>query len=383
MPVNCPSLIARLRTSAPLLRTFVGLRSLLMLVIVLGIMLSVSGCADTGADISAPTAATSPAIPVRVAPVQVTDEQPLLRFASTSRSRQRAALTFQVGGVIQHRHAEIGQHVEAGQTLMQLYNPGLEPAAEAARHRLSQLESDRLQAQNELARLETLYQRGVIPLQELEQQHTRVSALSAAVDNAAAGLVQAQQLLAETTLQAPFAGTVDAILLEPGEYAQPGQAVMRLASDARLETEIRVPAHLTDNLATGQQLTVWSSLGNRAPQTATIVEIGQGNSGESALYPVILSLDNTDFRAGEALEIGVPQRHQPALVIPLSAVMRSADGLTVFRVDNARAQRVPVDVEQLQGELAVIRPGVLSEGHQVVYAGLTRLADGDPVEVLP
>lgn len=359
--------------------------NLRVLAIVAGILLSAcaDNNADTRADGSDATLSANTAVPVRVTPVVMTDEQLLLRFASVSRSRQRAALTFQTGGVIQQRFAEIGQSVDAGQALMRLYNPALEPAAEAALHRLSQLESELIQAENELERLQTLHQRGVIAFQELEQQQTRVNALSAAVDNAGATLEQARRLLSETTLQAPFAGTIDAILLEPGEYAQPGQPVMRIASEARLETEIRVPAHLTRELTSGQQLPVWASLGNTEQQTATIVEIGQGNSSESALYPVILSLDNGRFQSGQALEVGVPQRREPALVIPVSAVMRSADGLTVFRVSNGRVQRVAVDIEQLQGELAVIRPGSLSAGQQVVYAGLTRLADADLVEVLP
>lgn len=359
--------------------------NLRVLAIVAGILLN--ACADNNADTRADPSdamlSVNTAVPVRVTPVVMTDEQLLLRFASVSRSRQRAALTFQTGGVIQQRFAEIGQSVDAGQALMRLYNPALEPAAEAALHRLSQLESELSQAENELERLQTLHQRGVIAFQELEQQQTRVNALSAAVDNAGASLEQARRLLSETTLKAPFAGTIDAILLEPGEYAQPGQPVMRIASEARLETEIRVPAHLTSELTTGQQLPVWASLGNTEQQAATIVEIGQGNSSESALYPVILALDNGRFQSGQALEVGVPQRREPALVIPVSAVMRSADGLTVFRVSNGRVQRVAVDIEQLQGELAVIRPGSLSAGQQVVYAGLTRLADADSVEVLP
>ena len=38
-------------------------------------------------------------------------------------------------------------------------------------------------------------------------------------------------------------------------------------------------------------------------------------------------------------------------------------------------------VERIVGERVVVRGAELSPGDQVVYAGMTRLADGDPVEV--
>ena len=356
------------------------LRQLKTMMIVVAI-LGLAGCSDDAAESEPGT--TSIAVPVRTSAVTVSAEQAWLRFAGVARTRQRAALTFQVGGVLTQRSVEIGQQVTAGQVLMILYNPTLQPAAEAAKHRHTQLETERLQAYNELIRLQTLHQRGVIPRQELEQQQSRVDALVAAVEHAAASHEQAQQLLSETQLLAPFAGVVEAVLAEPGEYAQPGQAVLRLSSVERIEAEIRVPAHLTHALEVGQQLPVWSSLQPNQTTTAAIVEIGQSNSEGIALYPVIVTLENASVRAGEALEVGVPQHREAALVAPLSAIMRSAEGLTVFRVNNNRVQRLRVDVEQLQGELAVLAPGSVNAGDELVYAGLTRLADGDRVEVLP
>ncbi|MDP2127514.1 MAG: efflux RND transporter periplasmic adaptor subunit [Pseudohongiella sp.] len=361
------------------------LRRILILSILIGIILS--ACSDTEGQVSISSTAEERAIPVRLATVQLRQDEELLRFAGVSRVRQRALLTFQVSGVIQSRNTEIGETVSAGQTLMTLYSPALQPSFDAARHRLAQLEADQLQAIKERDRLQTLYERGVIPLQELEQQSTRVSSLMSAVSNAEATLEQAGSLLREAALLAPFDGTVEQILLEPGEFAQAGQPAVRISSSSQLETEIRVPVHLTEGLHVGQQLPVWSSLAAlgsaRTPPGATITEIGQSSTGDSALYPVVLALNEHYQRTGEALEIGVPRRNQSALVIPMAAVMRSADGLTVFRSNRNRVQRVAVEIEQLQGELAVIKSGSLEEGAQIVYAGITRLADGDLIEVLP
>lgn len=379
------SIASRLLTAFPSVR--VTTRKTALSLLALGFATALAACSEQAEVLVVEPANSSRAIPVRVASAEMRSDDELLRFSATSRVRQRALLTFQVGGVIQERAVEIGDQISVGQTLMTLYSPSLQPAAEAAQFRFEQLQSDKIQADRELERIRTLYDRGVIPLQELEQQATRVDSLVSAVSNARATAEQAASLLREAQLVAPFNGTVEQFLVEPGEFAQPGQPVMRIASADQLEAEIRVPAHLTALLSTGQVLTAWRSLSASADENAvmaaTILEIGKSSTGENSLYPVVVSLPEQQVRTGEAIEIGIPRRNEPALVIPMSAVMRSAQGLSVFQSINDRVTRVSIEVEQLQGEFAVIKPGSLQPGAQIVYAGITRLADGDIIEVLP
>jgi multidrug efflux pump subunit AcrA (membrane-fusion protein) len=243
----------------------------------LALAVVLSACSESAEVAEMAAEETSAAIPVCVATVERRSDDELLRFSSTSRVRQRASLTFQVGGVIETRSVEIGEQVSAGQTLMTLYSPALQPAAQAAQFRLEQLQADKTQADRELERLKTLYERGVIPMQELEQQATRSESLVSAVNNARATAEQAESLLRESQLIAPFSGSVEQILVEPGEFAQPGQAVLRIASADQLEAEIRVPAHLTQSLIPGQELTITHTDGFPVqPRQADAVVLGMG-----------------------------------------------------------------------------------------------------------
>ncbi|MFT6010580.1 MAG: hypothetical protein ACI96P_000811, partial [Candidatus Azotimanducaceae bacterium] len=65
------------------------------------------------------------------------------------------------------------------------------------------------------------------------------------------------------------------------------------------------------------------------------------------------------------------------------AVMRSAVGLTVFKIARGIAQRTKVEVAHITGGRAVLVAGSLNIADEVVYAGLSRLADGDKIKVLP
>ncbi len=312
-------------------------------------------------------------------------KQPL-RFAGVVRARQRAQLTFQVGGVLQRRSVEIGQAVEQGEVMATLYNPELEPARNASRARLEELKAQAAQAEREARRSDQLFERGVISAQQREQQQARLNALQAGVDSARAALVQTEQLRSETRLRAPFAGRIEALMVEPGEFVAPGQAVMELAAAEGLEVEVLIPGHMLEGLSVGQQVPLWDGLRD-TPLVGQISEIGQGSSRGSALYPLVVALDQQAARSGDALEVGIGQFAETGLSVPMAAVMRSFAGaqgsLAVFRVTDGKVERVPIEVAGLRGEWATLRGDSLQEGDMVVYAGLTRLSAGDAVELLP
>jgi membrane fusion protein, multidrug efflux system len=344
-------------------------------------ILACSGCTGESTAGSVPTPADH-STPVRLSTVVLSEPADALQFAGVTRVRQRATVTFQVSGVLRDRPVELGQSVQAGQVVATLHNPALQPSRDAAQAALAQLETEAAQSDRELRRIEALYRRAVVPEQELEQQQARVESLQAALNTARANLVQAQQLLNESRLLAPFDGRVESIMLEPGEFVQAGQPVMRIAAANGLEAEIRVPAHLQSSLYIGQQLAVDMPLGNLST-TGTIIDLGTSNTTDSALYPVVLALAVEGLRTGESIEVSIPWDNQPQLTIPISAVMRSAGGLSVFTVENEIARRTPVSVARIQGEYAVLSIGSLPAGTKVVYSGLTRLADGDRIRVLP
>ena len=339
------------------------------------------GCADDQPNAApASEAAEEALVPVRVTPV-VADEAPdALRFAGVAMAAQRANLTFQVGGVLNRGELLVGQPVEQGAVLASVYNPELQPALASAQARLNELRSQSEQATREAERADTLYQRGVISAQQREQLESSAASLQAALQNAQAGLRQRQQLTAEAELRAPFAGHIEALPVESGEFVAPGQTVVRLASGDALEMTIQVPAEWAEGLTKDQRIAVWPRSASE-PLWAQISELGQGSSLASSLYPVTLRLPENGIRSGDTLEAELPRTASAGLRVPLSAVVRQANGQAVFRVRDGRAEHLPVQVSAMRGEWAMLVTDDLQAGDQVVYAGLSRLLDGDRVEI--
>lgn len=344
-------------------------------------VLSVSGCRGGGAE-SGENVENTP-VSVRVSAVTGGQMEEIpLRFSGIVRAAQRATLTFQVSGTLKERPVELGQTVKPGDVLARLYNPALEPARDSAAARLEELRTQFEQAQREWERSSRLHQRGVVSEQTLEQIAARRDSLRASMATAEASLAEATRLLEESVLKAPFAGQVEALLVERDEFVGAGQPVMRLSSPLGREVEVRVPAHLLGHVRIGQELPVWLVQDrNREPATGTVVEIAQGSSIRGELHPVLVSLPPNSLSSGEPVEVGIAPVRESAITVPLLAVVRDSTGTSVFRVQDQVAQRVPVQVDRVIGERVMVHPGALSPGDQVVYAGMTRLVDGDTVEV--
>tara|TARA_R110002167_G_scaffold6277_6_gene28955 strand:+ start:20251 stop:21342 length:1092 start_codon:yes stop_codon:yes gene_type:complete len=340
-------------------------------------------CTDSSSTPAADESALpSQAVTVRTTTVQGEQGEQWLYFAGVARARERANLSFQVGGIIAKRSAQIGQVVKANEVLATLYNPQLGPAEQGAQARLLQLQADVEQSERDLTRLTQLSERGLLADQRLEQQRSLIAGQRAAIESASAALDQSRQLNQESALRAPFAGRIESVLLEAGEYAQPGQVVLQMTGAGETEVEVSVPPHLLTALEIGQNVPVRHSLSDRE-SVGVITETGEASSGAKALYPLVVRLSDPTVRGGEALEVGILRAVENSLSVPLNAVMRSAAGLTVFRIEGNRARRVAVEIDQVFGQQAVLKGDTLSLGDQIVYAGLSRLADGDIVAVLP
>ena len=120
-----------------------------------------------------------------------------------------------------------------------------------------------------------------------------VAAAEAAVDQAQAQLAAAQARLDQTMLQAPFAGTIAALNVDPGETVVPGQVVLALADLYRLQVETTdLSERDVAEVAVGQQATVFveplgveveGRVARIAPRATTI--------GGDVVYRVVVELD--------------------------------------------------------------------------------------------
>jgi len=323
-------------------------------------------------------------VPVRTARVEARAAKREVRFSGVTRAARRALLAFPQAARLVSRPVEVGDHVARGAALATLDQRGFENAADGAAAALAQAAARLAQAERDLARVERLASLKAATAEELEHVQAASEAARAAHAAAEAQMAEANRAKGEATLHAPFAGTVTAVFLQPGEMAGAGAPVVELSGDGAVELRVEVPESVVGRLAERQPVEAELPFAEHVRVSGRIRSIARAAIGPGRLFPLVVTLEKApQLRAGMTAELALEVATDSGLTVPLGAVLNPGSSRpAVFIVREGRARRVPVRVGDLSGERIVVS-GKLAEGDVVIVAGHTRLADGDPVEVRP
>ena len=315
--------------------------------------------------------------------VIVTAERQLLApvtwFPGTVISRTDARLAAaEDGRLIQV--ADVGTVVSQGDVLARiddqlLHEQMAEDKAEVVRERA------RLDYfQGEVARLEKLATGNNVAQNQLDEALADRAVTRSELIAAEARVAQRAEMLRRGVVTAPFSGVVTERLKQIGEWADTGDAVVRLVDPASLEVQAWVPVNALAFIQQGTQLTLNSNPHTATGSVRTIVPIGDDRS---KLYELRLSIDTPRWPAGQTLRIAIPnEQPREVVAIPRDALVLRRAGTTVYRVvgDNI-ADAVSVSVGIAAGDL--IEVSGVQPGDQVVTRGGERLQPGQPVAIIP
>lgn len=367
----------------------------------------------------------TPVIPVPVRTVEVTEESHPLEITYLGRVAAESLLyaSFETGGKIEAIPAEEGQQVLSGQSLALLDRSDLadeRARAEAAyraaeaeylrarsgtrsetiRQALSQLDKAqkaRDYAAEQLEKSRTLYEAGALSRDGLDQATLQddlaradLDAARARYDEARAGAeaeqIEAarQQMLAaksafdlvartydEADLVAPFNGRVLEVRFNPGERVGPGIPVVILRREQTI-VDLGITAEDLNLLEEGMTATVDDRPGGRLIQLIDVPDPAHG------LYRAEVQLEDDRYRVGEVVSVSLTVGTVDGVLLPITALVDR--GLTgVYTVVEDHAVFRPLDLLATRGDQVIVSG--LSEGESVVIENMTRLSEGDPVEV--
>jgi RND family efflux transporter MFP subunit len=319
---------------------------------------------------------------VTVAPVTLLETGRTLRLPGVTRAAQRAKLSFTVPARLVGRPVELGDQVRSGQILAKLDDRQLRNAVRAAEAATAELDVRLAQAGRDQARVQQLVAVQAATTEELEKVTSLAAALTAAREAAEAELQDARQMLDETWLRAPFAGTVTAVLSEPGEWVSPGRPVIELVGSGPVELEVEVPESVVSGLTVGRPVQVELPFADRRQVSGRLQSVSRVANGPGRLFPVVVALPGkTTVAAGMTAELLLEVHTSAELAVPVQAVLNpGSTSPSLFCARHDRAEEIPVELGRLHGDLVVVR-GRLEPGDPVVVNGHTALSDGDSVEV--
>jgi HlyD family secretion protein len=137
----------------------------------------------------------------------------------------------------------------------------------------------------------------------------QLAAAQAAVAQAEAGLEAAQATLSQATLVAPFAGTVAALQVSPGQIVVPGQVVLTLADLTQLQVETTdLSERDVAGVQVGQEATVYvEALNQDIPGRVARISPLASTVGGDVVYTVVVDLDEQPegLRLGMSVEVEI------------------------------------------------------------------------------
>lgn len=351
---------------------------------------------------------TGPPVTVTTATAHEASLPIIYRASGTVRGRTTVTVTSKTAGYVRAVHVAAGDHVTAGQELVDLEandvragvsraRAELDHAGESKAEAASGVEAARVAAklaETSLARVRKLFEGGAVTRQELDEAESKAQGAAAQLQMAEArlraassGIGVSQAALAETlaTLDyarvvAPFAGRVVERRVDPGTFAAPGVALLVLDDEATLRVETAVEESRGAELKLGDPVTVEV---NGATPAGTIGELSPAVDIASRTFVVKIDLrDPSALRPGTFARVGFRVGTQPRLVVPSAAITTIGALERVFVVDQGVAHlRMITAGESQEGQTEVLSG--LSAAETVVAAPPHELRDGSRVEVRP
>jgi len=304
---------------------------------------------------------------VAVVRAEVTDYARLIRISGVTEADKLAILAARSNGVVQELTAEAGDTVERGAVVMLLEGEDVRAAVKTAQDQLAQ-------AAEQLAVGETLSAKGSLP-------ETQLTARRAAKSAAEGALSQAQAAADRLSLVAPFAGTVDAVNVEEGEWVQQGTPIATLIALDPIIVKAEVAERDVAHVAVGAKALV--RLVSGIELEGTVKHLARKASDKTRTFALEVDLPNPDgaIPSGMTAELRLTAATQPALTVPRSVLTLNEAGQVGLRVvtEDDIAAFLPVELID-DTEAGFVVTGV-PQGARVIVAGQDLVRDGDAVAV--
>jgi RND family efflux transporter MFP subunit len=376
----------------------------LVLAVVLGLSLWLGWKAlrDTEPEAGGPKGGGRPPSVVIVRPVEEKRVVEMLSVTGTLRAVRRAEVAARESGAVDSVAVDEGDLVEQDAVLARIDGRRLEAQVleaeadlTAAGAELSQRQAEWERAISDEKMMRGLWDERAVAEREyldsvrgLKVAEARADAGGKAIDAATKRLDLLKVRRTDLEVRAPFGGRVVVRHVEPGEWLREGDPVVTLLSTGEAEAWLQLPErHAMALRETAPEAVVLRVPGMDAPIRADRLQVVPDINGRSRLFALVAHVPDPDnqLTPGLSVEASVPLgKPEPQLVVSTDAIMRGFAGTHVF-VPRASengppvAARVPVQVLYERRGEAVLAPGALEPGTQVIVEGNERLFPNMPV----
>jgi RND family efflux transporter MFP subunit len=255
---------------------------------------------------------------------------------------------------------------------------------------------DANKAQYEIAQAKLEVAKGQLLSSEARVATSRaqISAAESKIKTTEAYTYTASIPLQDTNLRAPMTAVVIDRKIEVGALVATGSIAFTLADLTSVKAAFGVPDLALQSLQMGDTLKITTDALPGEEMTGHISRISPSADQNSRVFDVEVTIPNPEGKLKPgmiaALSVGEGAGTQVEVpVVPLTAITRSKDNpnsyavLVIQQRDGKPVARMrPVTLGESFGNSVAIKEGVRT-GETVITTGVTQVADGDVVQVMP
>ena len=298
-------------------------------------------------------------VPVAVLKAEASDYQPKLTLSGAIAARSLVNVSFRLNGQVVERMAEIGQHVEKGQSLARIDNVEQQANLRVAQATKDAAQAQLVQAQANFVRQKALLAQGFTTRSTYDQANQNLQTTQSALASAESQLKDARDQLSYTELQAPVSGVITARNVEAGQVVQAAQTAFSIAEDGPRDAIFDVQETLVNHAKIGMGVTI--ALLSDASISA------EGKIRE--ISPVV------DAQTGTVrVKVGIAQTP------PQMALGATVTG--TVHMDSVKVVVLPWIKVLAYEKGRLLVEGGLQEGELIVTKGAQMLRSGEPADVV-
>jgi len=318
---------------------------------------------------------------VELAPVAQSNE-----YVATIKSRRSASILPQVSGLLTQILVHSGDHVKAGQTLMEIDPRQQQAMVNAQRATERQKKALYDYTTIEVERQHKLFDAGVTSRDTYEQSQQAFQNAKADYEAATESRKTQEEMLAYYTIRAPFDGVVGDIPVHLGDYASPvnpSPLLTTVDENKDLEAYIYIPTERSGEVRNGLEVDLADDSGNVLEKTKIDFVSSQVDSTlQGVLVKAPVHSTSEILRNAQMVKARVIWNTKPMAVVPVLAVMRQGGQSFVFvaqqRNGHIMAVQTAVTLGDTVGNVYSILSG-LNVGDRVIVSGTQFLVNGMPV----
>jgi membrane fusion protein (multidrug efflux system) len=281
-------------------------------------------------------------------------------------------ISAEIDGRIESIPVTEGAYIKKGDLLVKLNTDLIGPQYRMAK---SQLKRDEI----EYKRMENLVKDEAIAQSDLDDAKNRFDISKAQFEEIKARLDRA-------TIVAPTCGVLNKVVVEEGEYIQPGTPVAEIVDNDTVKVVVDIPERDISFFDKGREAEVHSEFkGEKEVMDGEITFISALADNLTRSTRIEITLDNKEkcLHSGQIVDVVLKRQIlKDVIMIPLAAVIPMENGNSVYIANSTVAKRRDVEIGIIKGDEVQIKSG-LKPGDELIISGHRLVVPNQTVNKVP